>query len=179
MGWAWPPFAKADEILAFILLPVDVSFIVEIRDVWLRVCFRLSLAIGRRTFAANIFLYILERCCYAPVLFLVHHKYVITIFQLLASPMLMHAMPIQILRHHGDTISPRTGYHYSAILAMINREYLSTDHYSIMTEAGTVTFMMRLSLADKADLLVQLVRRRRELTLSWFFSTWRLSKFIN
>ena len=80
--------------------------------------------------------------------------------------MLMHAMPIQILRHHGDTISPRTGYHYSAILAMINREYLSTDHYSIMTDAGTVTFMMRLSLADKADLLVQLVWRRRELTLS-------------
>jgi len=49
---------------------------------------------------------------------------------------------------------------------MINKEYLSTDHYSIMTEAGTVTFMMRLSLADKADLLVQLVRRRSELTLS-------------
>ncbi len=49
---------------------------------------------------------------------------------------------------------------------MINREYLSTDHYSIMTDAETVTFRMRLSLADKADLLVQLVRRRSELTLS-------------
>ena len=110
----------------------------------------------------------------------VHHTYVITNFHSLASPMLMHAMPIQSLRHHGDTISPRTGYHYSAILAMINREYLSTDHYSIMTDAETVTFRMRLSLADKADLLVQLVRRRRELTLSWFFfPTWRFAKFIN
>jgi hypothetical protein len=39
--------------------------------------------------------------------------------------------------------------------------------------------MMRLSLADKADLLVQLVWRRRELTLSWLFSTWRFAKFIN
>jgi len=69
----------------------------------------------------------------------VHHKYVITIFHSLASPMLMHTMPMHISRHHGDTISPRTWYYYSAILAMINREYLSIDHYPIMTDAGAVT----------------------------------------
>jgi hypothetical protein len=57
---------------------------------------------------------------------------------------------------------------------MINREYLSIDHYSIMTDAGTVTFMMRLSLADKADLLVQLVLCRCELILSLIFH-WRLA----
>ncbi len=80
--------------------------------------------------------------------------------------MLMHAVLMQISRHNGDTISPRTWYHYSAILAMINREYLSVDHYSITTDAGAVTFMIRLSLADKADLLVQLVQCRCELILS-------------
>jgi hypothetical protein len=68
-------------------------------------------------------------------------------FCLLALTMLVHVMLMHISRHHGDTVSPRTWYHYLAILAMIIREYLSIDHYSITTDAGAVTFTTRLSLA--------------------------------
>ena len=71
-------------------------------------------------------------------------------------------------RHSGDIISPRTWYHYSAILAMIIREYLFIDHYPITADDGTGILTTRLSLAEKADLLVQLVRCRCELILSCF-----------